>query len=90
MVILHPVGHQGASGGWVVIIATDVGEGMRTVCKLDGWIVADVQMVHGRQRGADYADVEAVVGDDEFAEAREGYWQDEVDVVIVRDEILNG
>ena len=30
------------------------------------------------------------MGDDEFAEAREGYWQDEVDVVIVRDEILNG
>ena len=30
------------------------------------------------------------MGDDEFAESREGYWQDEVDVVIVRDEILNG
>lgn len=30
------------------------------------------------------------MGDDEFAEAREGYWQDEVDVVIVRDKILNG
>ena len=26
------------------------------------------------------------MGDDEFAESREGYWQDEVDVVIVRDE----
>lgn len=53
MVILHPVGHQGASGGGVVIVATDVGKGMGTVCKLDGWVVANVQVVHGRQRGAD-------------------------------------
>lgn len=53
MVILHPVWHQGASGGGVVIVATDVGKGMGAVCKLDGGIVADVQMVHGRQRGAD-------------------------------------
>lgn len=30
------------------------------------------------------------MGDDEFAETGEGYWQDEIDVVIVRDEILNG
>ncbi len=30
------------------------------------------------------------MGDDEFTETGEGYWQDEVDVVIVRDEILNG
>ena len=73
-----------------MIVAADVGKIMSTVCKLDGGIVADVQVVHGRQRGVDDADVEAVVGDDEFSEAREGYWQDEVDVVIVRDKILNG
>lgn len=30
------------------------------------------------------------MGDDEFTEAREGYWQDEVDVVVVCYEILNG
>lgn len=36
-----------------MIVATDVGKGMGAVCKLDGGIVADVQMVHGRQRGAD-------------------------------------
>lgn len=30
------------------------------------------------------------MGDDEFAEAREGYWQDEVDVVVVYNEVLNG
>lgn len=53
MVILHPVGHQGAGGGGVVIVATDVGKGMRTVSKLHGGVVADVQVVHGRQRGAD-------------------------------------
>lgn len=53
MVILHPVGHQGASGGGVVIVATDVGKGMGTICKLDGRVVANVQVVHGRQRGAD-------------------------------------
>ena len=73
-----------------MIVATDVWEGVGTVSKLDSGVVTDVQVVHGRQRGADKADVEAVVGDDEFAETGEGYWQDEVDVVIVRDEILNG
>ena len=73
-----------------MIVSTNVWEGLGTICKLDGGVVTDVQVVHGRQRCADKADVEAVVGDDEFAEAREGYWQDEVDVVIVRDEILNG
>jgi len=50
-----------------MIVAADVGKIMSTVCKLDGGIVADVQVVHGRQRGVDDADVEAVVGDDEFA-----------------------
>lgn len=53
MVILHPVGHQGASGGGVVIVATDVWEDVGTISKLDGGVVADVQVVHGRQRGAD-------------------------------------
>lgn len=53
MVILHPVGHQGAGGGGVMIVAADVGKIMSTVCKLDGGVVADVQVVHGRQRGAD-------------------------------------
>lgn len=29
------------------------GEGVGTVSELDGGVVADVQVVHGRQRGAD-------------------------------------
>lgn len=36
-----------------MIVATDVGKGMGAVCKLDGGVVADVQVVQGRQRGAD-------------------------------------
>lgn len=73
-----------------MIVAADVGKIMSTVCKLDGGIVADVQVVHGRQRGFDDADVEAVVGDDEFAETSKGYGQNEVNVVIVYNKVLNG
>lgn len=36
-----------------MIVATDVGKGMVAVCKLDGGVVADVQVVQGQQRGAD-------------------------------------
>ncbi len=36
-----------------MIVAADVGKIMRTVCKLDGGVVANVQVVHGRQRGVD-------------------------------------
>lgn len=31
-----------------MIVAADVGKIMSTVCKLDGRVVADVQMMHGR------------------------------------------
>ncbi len=36
-----------------MIVATDVWEGVGMVSKLDGGVVTDVQVVHGRQRGAD-------------------------------------
>lgn len=73
-----------------MIVATDVGKGMGAVCKLDGGVVADVQVVQGRQRCADKAEVEAVMGYDEFTKTGEGYWQDEIDVVVICNEILNG
>ena len=36
-----------------MIVATDVGKGMGAVCKLDGGVVADVQVAHGWQWSVD-------------------------------------
>lgn len=67
----------------------DIGEAVRA-SKLDGGVVTNIEVVEVGKDGSDNADVESVIGEDEFAKAGEGRWKDEVDVVVVCDKVFEG
>ena len=70
-IVLLPVRDEGAADIGVMVVAADVGEAVGGG-ELDGGVVADVEVVERGEDGADNADVDAVIGENEFAEAGEG------------------
>ena len=88
LIPLHPVWDQGIAGGGGVIVTADSWEFVRTGDD-DGGVVADVEFFKVGESRTYQSDVDAVMADVECAEAGEGRWEDEVNLIMVCDEVLD-